>query len=322
MASVRARVLVAVAIATAVLAPVAAAEWGGRTATPAGEPVTIFLSDAYPQDPALQARWAAFLGSLIHGPEISTVTVQIAPRREIARLCGFTAAACYSPSRRTIVAPGEDPPNGPSAEAILAHEYGHHVAASRVNSPWRAVDWGTKRWASHLQVCRGVDQGLLFPGPALDPRQYAFNPAEVFAESYRLLNERRAGRPESPWEVVSRTLYPDDTALAMLEQDILSPWHGPTVSIVRGSFSRAGRAMRTHVVATQLDGLFEVTMRVPASARLRVEVLNASGERVASATARGASRLGYTIVCGSRTHRLRVTRLNGAGAYTLTISKP
>ena len=41
-----------------------------------------------------------------------------------------------------------------------------------------------------------------------------------------MLNERRAGLPESPWEVVDQSLYPDQTALDLLALDVTTPVDG------------------------------------------------------------------------------------------------
>src|SRR5256886_2449581 len=166
--------------------------WGGQYRTAAGELVTIYASSSYPVDPALGQRWADFLASLVHGPEISTVTVLLATSTEIARACGADAVACYSPQGAVLYTPGEDPGSDLSAEAVITHEYGHHVAANRTNAPWSALDTGPKRWASAMQVCARARTGELFPG-AEDPGHYTLNPGAGWAETYRVLNERKAG---------------------------------------------------------------------------------------------------------------------------------
>ncbi len=165
--------------------------WGGQYRTAAGELVTIYASNSYPVDPALGQRWADFLGSLVHGSEISTVTVLLATPTQIARVCGADAVACYSPQGAVLYTPGEDPGTDLSAEAVITHEYGHHVAANRTNAPWSALDSGPKRWASAMQVCARTRSGELFPG-AEDPGHYTLNPGEGWAETYRVLNERKA----------------------------------------------------------------------------------------------------------------------------------
>ena len=94
---------------------------------------------------------------------------------------------------RSCIAPGEDPGSDLSAEAVITHEYGHHIAANRSNAPWLALDWGPKRWASAMQVCAKARQGVLVPG-AEDPVQYTENPGEGWAESVPRA-QRAQGRP-------------------------------------------------------------------------------------------------------------------------------
>ena len=87
----------------------ALAEWGGPTAASDGEIVTIYLSSTYPVDPALAKQWADFMTSLIHGPELATVSIHLAPLAEVQSTCGSQALACYSPREAAIYAPAEDP---------------------------------------------------------------------------------------------------------------------------------------------------------------------------------------------------------------------
>ena len=59
--------------------------------------MTIYASNSYPVDPALGQRWADFLATLVHGSELSTVTVLLStPGRRSRRICGPDALACYS----------------------------------------------------------------------------------------------------------------------------------------------------------------------------------------------------------------------------------
>ena len=288
--------------------------WGGRYTAATGETVTVYLSNDYPIDPALHARWANYLVSLVHGSEIARVDVYLAPLSLVRDECGRSALACYSPSQEAMLAPGDAVRGGPSPEQIVAHEYGHHVAASRVNPPWRAVDMGTKRWASYVNVCARTRAGSLFPGG--QGGQYRLDPGEGFAEAYRALNEIRAGAQSVRWDIVSRVFYPDQTALRLLEQDVLRPWSGPASATIAGRFRAVGTRVRTYSVATPLDGTLRVSLR-PASGAFRLSLLARDGGRVLR---RGAT-IAYTI-CGQRSLRLRVERRRGAGRFSLAVSKP
>jgi hypothetical protein len=304
--------------AASVAAVAPAGYWGGQYRTAAGEPVTIYASNSYPVDPALGQRWADFLATLVHGPEISTVTVLLATSAQIARTCGADAVACYSPQEGLLYTPGEDPGGDISAEAVITHEYGHHIAASRSNAPWLALDWGPKRWASAMQVCAKARSGALVPG-AEDPSQYTLNPGEGWAETYRVLNERKAGRVETPWQIVTQALYPTAVALTAAEQDVIGPWQAATTTTQTAALSRTTKT-RTFTVATQLDGTLKLTLRPSAGLRLSVDVFASSTRAAHVVSARAFTRT-FTV-CGARSYRFRVTDLAGRGTASLTVSKP
>jgi hypothetical protein len=293
----------------------AASVWGGPYTASTGETVTLFLSDAYPQDGATPQRWVEFFASLTHGPELADLRAYILPLREVQNICGRQALACYSPSRGELVAPGENTTVEASAEGIVAHEYGHHVGAARNNAPWDAVDYGTKRWASYLQVCARTESGEFYPGDE-SQTNYRLNPGEGFAEAFRVLNERRLGLAESSWSIVSTVFQPDAKALALLEQDVLQPWTAPTPKLL------GNKGNRTYTVATPLDGTLVVrAAAVGKKTRYRVDV-TAGGTTSRRTTSAGGSIATRATVCGQRTARIKLTRTSGTGAFTLTVSTP
>jgi hypothetical protein len=299
----------------------AEAFWGGAVTASTGERVSVRFSDSYPQDPARQQQWANFLTSLLHGAELQTVTVYLAPLREVQSVCGQSALACYSPQQSSIVAPGDSVTPDITAESILMHEYGHHVAASRSDAPWEAVDWGTKRWSSYEQVCSKSRAGQLFPG-AEDAQNYQLNPGEAFAETYRVLNERRLGVMESPWDIVSESLYPDAAALALLAQDVTSPWTTNATSSSTVALTKRVKA-RNVALPTPLDGALRVSLRGVRNARAALDLFDSAGARIAHAVVTGATtRSVSTTVCGARAYRARVTLQRGAGRFQLAVSKP
>src|SRR6266511_3997923 len=260
----------------------------------------------------------AYWGGVYRTASGESVTVFPAPQAQIGRVCGADALACYSGQDSVLVAPGEDPTSDISAEAVITHEYGHHVAGHRSDAPWSALDYGTKRWASYIQVCAKARQGQLFPGAEEAPR-YQLNPGEGFAESYRVLNERKAGLTETPWQVVSDSLYPDNTALTLLEQDVTTPWQGVTTTTRSGSLTRTTR-VRTFTVPTQLDGTLRVSLRPSGGTRLALDVYASSTRLVHAVGARAFSRT--TTICGERNLRIRVSAVSGNGTFRLTVAKP
>jgi len=298
----------------------AVASWGGTFTASTGEQLNITVSDTYPVDTARAQRWANFFASLVHGSEISTVHVYLAPLAEVQQFCGQDAIACYSPAQQLLVSPGDDPSGDLSAEAVVTHEYGHHVANSRSDAPWQAIDYGTKRWSSYMQVCAKTASGDLFPGAEEDAR-YRLNPGEGFAESYRVLNQRRLSVVESPWQVVSQSLYPDATALSLIEQDVLNPWNGNAQSSLSTTLTKRAKT-RTLSVPTPLDGTFRLTIRAAKGERVGVNLLTSSGARVAHTVVTGtASRTLTTTVCGSRTYSVKLSLTKGSGLARASISK-
>jgi hypothetical protein len=293
---------------------------GGPVTAADGETVTIYVQDELlAADPGVPQRFADLLASLLHGPELSKLTLDLATVDRVRQICGVGALGCYSPRAMTIVAIGQDLPRV-AARSVVTHEYGHHLANNSSNDPWPATDWGTKRWASYENICRRSKNGELFPGD--EEQNYQLNPGEDFAENYRVLNERRAGVPELPWQIVDASLYPDQAALDTLAQDIASPWAGPTSSTVRSTFGprSVGRGFR---IQTPLDGVFTATLRSPAGARFTLRVVDlATGAQVAySADAARTKSVSFQL-CGERTLQLQVKRVRGSGPFTLTFSQP
>jgi hypothetical protein len=299
--------------------------WGGPTVASNGETVTIYFSDSYPANPALATQWADFMTSLVHGSELAKVTIYLEPLAEVQQTCGGQALACYSPRTATIVAPGEDVDAQTSAKGVLTHEYGHHVAGSRVNPPFVSEDYGTKRWASYENVCAKASAGDLFPG-AEDLRHYMFNPGEAFAESYRVLNEQRLGLPQEPWNIVTTTLYPDATALSLLEQDVTTPWTANTTRKLVATLTSKTRT-RTYAVNVPYDGTLAVSPRQSRSVNVGVSLLSDGATVVTTSLKRASGASLSTTVCGRRAFKVRV-KLTGhitkktKTAVTLSVSTP
>lgn len=297
----------------ALAAPAAALAWGGAypTGDAYGSTVQIDLSDSYPVDQTLPQDWATFLGTLVHGPELSKLHLMLVPIQQVQRICGQSALACYDPASETIVASPEDQLDEPPAKEVVTHEYGHHIANNRSDTPWVAEDYGTKRWASYENICAKAATGAAAPGN--EGSSYALNSGEAFAESYRVLNLTKEGATTIGWDIVDRSFYPDATALSLLEQDITSPWTGPTLSHLHGSFGNG--VVRTFGVTTTLDGAFVARLHSPTKARMRLALYSGS-----TLIERGTT-ISYEI-CGQRSLTLKVERLSGRGSFTVDVSKP
>ncbi len=268
--------------------PASALAWGGSypTGDSAGSFVTIQVSDTYPVDQALPQGWATYLGTLVHGPELSRLTLHLIPLSAVQSICGGQGLACYDPNREEIFASPEDQLDSPPAKEIVTHEYGHHVATNRSDAPWDAIDYGSKRWASYENICAKAAGGTASPGD--EGPHYFQNSGEAFAESYRVLNLQKQGQTSIGWDIVDPSFYPDTTALTLLERDITTPWAANGTSKLRGSFG-AG-VVRTFSVKTQLDGSFSARLISPTKAKMRLALYNGSTlvQRAANIATRSA----------------------------------
>jgi hypothetical protein len=293
--------------------PATAFAWGGSypTGDAYGSSVTINVSDSYPVDQALPQDWATYLGSLVHGTEMSRLTLDLGTADEVRAVCGPQALACYDPDSETIEATPDDQLDAPPAKEIVTHEYGHHVANNRSNAPFVAESYGTKRWASYEQICKGTIAGSVHPGD--EGSNYGTNSGEAFAESYRVLNLAKQGNSTPDWGIVSRMFYPDAKALALLEQDVADPWRGPTVTHTHGSFGYG--TTRRIDVGTPLDGTLVARLHAPTKSRMQLLAFN-------GATLVGRGTTIKLQICGARKLTLKVERTSGSGAFTVDVSKP
>jgi hypothetical protein len=297
-------------------AAVRAGEWGGNVTASDGEVLQVFVSDAYPVDPTVTQSLADFMVQLYHGDELGKVVVYVAPFDEVQSICGLGAGGCYDPSDENIVVPGDALPDGTTKETILVHELGHNLARNRLNPPWSAVDWGTKRWATAMNVCARTAAGTAFPGD--EGANYRLDPGEALAESYRILNFDKQSWPS--WTmlaplIVDSSFAPTPAALDALKEDVLDPWTGPTVASFGGRVASVKRAAR-HVVATPLDGSFSVKLtRAPQGASISLV-----DTKTGSVVAKGARRASFTV-CGQR--KLSVL-IRGAktGTFSATYATP
>lgn len=305
------RLLLVAAVALAL--PASAFAWGGSypTGDSLGSFVQIQVSDSYPVDQALPQDWATYLGSLVHGPEIARLTLNLMPQPSVASICGSQALACYDPNREVIYVSPEDQLDAPPAKEIVTHEYGHHIANNRDDAPWTALDYGTKRWSSYEEICTKAAAGSASPGD--EGTHYFQNSGEAFAESYRVLNLMKQGQTDIGWDIIDPSFYPDATALTLLEQDVTTPWTAPAFSKLHGSFGTG--TVRAFRLKTQLDGTFNAHLVAPTKAKMRLALYDGS-----TLLSRGGT-IRYQI-CGRRALTLKVERLSGAGAFSVDVSKP
>jgi hypothetical protein len=278
-----------------------------------GQSVRVRVSRAYPKDVAADRALVDFLDSRLHGPELGNLSVYVGAPAEIERLCGGGGAvACYGVAEQRMYVPGEAV-HGVPVDYVLTHEYGHHLASWRSNSPWNALDWGAKYWSSEMRVCAGVQAGRLFPGD--QGRHYLRDPGEGFADGYAHVHY-----PDVPWQYTP-ILRPDRAAFAAIRRDVLHPWTGPRSRTFRGRLGQGGGARRFHI-RMRLDGAIRV--RLAASARLRAELTVRVAGSAAGRTVRGGRGFGVEWCRQRRADLVTVSvrPRRGAGPFRLRVSWP
>jgi hypothetical protein len=292
---------------------------GGPVTTSTGEVVDVRVSDALPLETSTPEGWAEFIARMTHGPEISLLTTFVVTFAEVQQICGSQAAGCYGANR--MVVPGEAF-SDLTPEEIVRHEYGHHIAYHRLNAPWAAIDWGPKRWSSVADVCARVARREAYPGD--QGSNYARNPGEAWAETYRLMDERKAGITTATWQIIAPSFYPNEAALQAAEQDVLQPWTAPRTTTSTRAFARATPKVWWIPVSTPLDGDFRITATVPGGGNHEVALVTANRRTVI----RRAQWVGQRVkrlegsVCGQRSLFVRVTQKGSLGRVRVSITAP
>jgi hypothetical protein len=290
----------------------------GKYVGRSGATVKVSVSPAYASDPGMAQRWADFFASLLHGDELADVDVYIAPLSEVAEICQGDALGCYGSNHLVVM--GETN-YGVTPESVARHEYGHHIAAHRLNPPWIALESGTKRWASYVGVCARTATGTAFPGE--EGADYALNPGEAFAESYRVLMETNGSAVGFDWPIVDPSFRPDAQSLAALHEDVIHPWQSSSTTTISGKFLRRSRTWSAQV-ATPFDGEIRIQVNVPGGGVDDVTLLSSDGRAVLAAgswTGSGVKAANY-LVCGKRSLKVRVRRGGAAARFSLRVTAP
>jgi hypothetical protein len=248
---------------------------------------------------------ADFVGTLIHGPEVDLLTIQLDTPFQIIFDCGLGAEACYYSGEDKIVLSGneETGSDGAGRDFVLAHEYGHHVAEHRhLPAPFgNAVDWGTERWASVENVCQGRRHGRFYPGD--EGSHYFEDPGEAFAEAFA--HYRFPGVPVR-WRY-SAGLRPTPAAFQAIREDTLSPWSQRSSFVLSGHVPARGEGATVEILHTPLDGM--VSLRPSLHRRGYELALRSRAGRLLPRSRHALdprARLDYTV-CGESRLRLVIT---------------
>lgn len=292
---------------------------GGPITASTGEIVDVRVSDALPLETSTPEGWAEFLVRLTHGAELTQLTTFVVTFAEVQQICGSQAAGCYGANR--MVVPGETAFDI-TPEEIVRHEYGHHVGYHRVNTPWPAIDWGPKRWASAANVCARVSRREAYPGD--QGSNYARNPGEAWAETYRLMDERKAGITTATWPIIAPSFYPGEAALQAAEQDVLQPWSQQRTRGFARVFGKRTPKVWWIPVATPLDGDYRLSVTVPNGGAHDVALVAANRRTVVGR----AQWVGQRVktregsICGQRSLFVRVTQKGALGRVRVSVTTP
>lgn len=310
----RRAVALGLAVAAAQTGSAAAAPWGGPQETTTGETVTVLVSDAYPVDLAVPKRWAEWAATgLPHARgDLEGIRLLLLPPLEVAGTCGAPVDGCYLQPQRTIVAPGEDFADGTSMATVLAHEFGHHLSTLRLNPPWRAFEYGPKRWATAIRACPRVRAKTAYVGEI--GSLYDLNVAEAWAETYAHAAWRASTWAGGWWPTwawyLDSSLQPTPRTLELALLDALQPWR-PTERTWRG---RLLRGQTARLGLSPLDGALRARLATaPAGAALSV---HAGARRIA-----GPARSVSLTVCGERRLSIRVRSARG-GRFAVVLRVP
>jgi hypothetical protein len=295
MATRHALAIGAAALALAAAGPAAAATQ--VTSDSAGRPINFDVQD----QGADVAGYTAILDGLLHGDEISDVTVTIVAQSAIPANCGAGAAACYRWSTRGGAVMFV--PNLPAAQVrgALTHEYGHHVDATRPHlAGARGLD-GTAGWWRVRGMATFLAQGQVAWDYSLG---WDRSIAEVFAEDYKLTNApaetSRIGWLGPPPQSVTDAIRTDLAGPTVAPAPPAQPPQPPPAAAGRPPRG-AGLAQGPRVTARARGWL-------RAGQRTRIPFAVAAGRRVA-VTVGGvtAGRVRAVLRCNGRT-------LSGAAA--------
>jgi hypothetical protein len=292
---------------------------GGPITTAGGVTVDVRVSDSLPLETATPEGWAEFLAGVTHGPELAQLTTYIVSFSEVQEICGSRAAGCYG--RDELVAPGELVADI-SPEEVVRHEYGHHIAYHRLNAPWAAIDWGPKRWASAADVCTRVSRKEAYPGD--EESNYSINPGEAWAETFRLMDERKAGITTATWPIIDASFYPNEAALQAAEQDVLQPWTATRTRLFTRVFGKKTAKVWWIPLSTPLDGDFRISATVPNGGAYEVALVGANRRTVilrGQWVGQRVKRLESSI-CGQRSLFVRVIQKGALGRVRVSVTAP
>jgi hypothetical protein len=196
------------------------------------------------------------------------------------------------------------------------------VAAHRQNTPWLALDWGPKQWASAANVCVRVQRKEAFPGDG--GRNYARNPGEAWAETYRLMDERKNGITTARWPIIASSFFPNEAALVAAERDVLQPWTARKTTTFRRTFAKGQKKVWWIPLSTAFDGELNLSATLPRNGGFDIAIVGSNRKTVVKRAQWVSQRSKRTavLVCGQRSLFVRVTQSGTAGRVVVSVTQP
>lgn len=310
-----------------------------RTLTaPDGTQIQVETSPSYADNAANQQaaqNTVNFLATRVHGSELAKLRVYIGKPAEIHTQCGSDqAVACYYLPESRMYVPGEVDPSGIPTEYVITHEYGHHIAANRLNQLGPELGRGISQsegsfllgpeyWSSFAHVCSGVTAGQFAPGD--QDQGYLDNPGEGWADAYAHLPDN--GFSDIRFQFNQAFRPTTEEAYAAIRRDVLQPWTGPTLQNYSGKLGGSSRKAFTQDMT--LDGVVVAKLTGPSKANFDLQVL-VDGKVVDKSKHAGSrERIGGRVCAPQNSGRtgagpitFRVVRRSGSGSFALKLSYP
>lgn len=285
-----------------------------------GQTVSVRFSKSYAPDATIAQTYVDFLGSLPHGNELSRLKVYIATPQEVQAYCGGQAGtlACYDPSVSRMAVPGEqaaDDGSGVTTSYVIAHEYGHHIARFRSNTPFPALSFGPKYWASLERVCLHTINGRLVPGD--EGQRYLDNPGEAWADTYAHLVY-----PAVRWQFTP-LLKPTKASRAAALKDVLTPWTKPVTKVFRGRFEPGLPRTQVFRFQLRLDGALTIKLAGGSDTNFDIAVTSLGKNEGETSGPGSSDRYRVMYACreiDSEQITVKIRRRHGFGAFAATVT--
>ena len=174
-------------------------------------------------------------------------------------------------------------------------------------------------------------QPLMWPGD--EGAHYNDNPAEVWAETYRIIASEWTNRTPDPWQYdphhdpplrglgLNDLWQPDAGMLAAARRDVFTPWSRERLRTWTDRVRSGPTAVRKVRVPLSLDGRLTASLRADRGVRASLQLFAADGRALTGRTASARRVTLRNDVCGERFVTVRVTG-RGSGQWRLAVADP